>query len=70
MLSMSRQIGVAIGVAVLIAVVGTSTTPTAAAFDDAWSVIIACAIAAGVALTLLGPVRVLGTTPADAPANA
>src|SRR3954451_16216010 len=70
MLSMSPQIGVAIGVAILIAVVGTSAAPTASAFDDAWSVIVACALAAGVALTLLGPVRVLGTTPAEAPANA
>src|SRR3954454_12616746 len=69
MLSMSRQIGVAIGVAVLIAVVGTAPA-AASSFDDAWSVITAGALAAGALIALLGPVRVLAPTPADAPANA
>jgi EmrB/QacA subfamily drug resistance transporter len=71
MLSMSRQIGVAVGVAILIAVVGTPAPGDAvSAFADAWTVIVACALAAGGLLALLGPVRVLGATPAEAPANA
>src|SRR4051812_42807490 len=71
MLSMSRQIGIAIGVAILIAVVGTPTAGNAvSAFDDGWTVIVACALASAAALALLGPVRVLGSTPAEAPANA
>src|SRR4051812_19782003 len=69
MLSMSRQIGVAVGVAILIGVVGTAPA-AAASFDDACSVITAGALAAGALIALLGPVRVLAPTPADAPANA
>ena len=69
MLSMSRQIGVAIGVAILIAVVGTAPA-AASSFDDAWSIIIAGALAAGGLLALLGPVHLLDATPAEAPANA
>jgi len=53
-ITMGRQIGSALGVAVLVAVLGDATT-TAASFDDAWALVIGAGLAAGVTLSLLGP---------------
>jgi EmrB/QacA subfamily drug resistance transporter len=54
--SMGRQLGVAIGVAVLVALLGTPTT--VADFDPAYVFIIAIAAASGALLAGLGTVRV------------
>ena len=71
LLTMSRQIGSALGVAILIAVIGVpSPSEALAAFDDGWTLMIGCALAAGVVLASLGPVRVLEPTLAEAPARA
>jgi EmrB/QacA subfamily drug resistance transporter len=56
-LTMGRQIGAALGVALLVAVLGTSTH-TAADFHSAWLISVGGGIAAGLALAALGaPVR-------------
>ncbi len=52
-LTMGRQIGAALGVAVLVAVLGTSTS-TASDFHTAWLITVAGAVAAGLALAALG----------------
>ncbi|MFL5864666.1 MAG: MFS transporter [Solirubrobacteraceae bacterium] len=53
--NMLRQVGLAVGVAVLIAVIGTPLTPDAqvAAFQDAWIVIAATALVAALAGAVL-----------------
>jgi EmrB/QacA subfamily drug resistance transporter len=66
-LTMGRQIGSALGVAVLVAVLGTSTR-TASDFHAAWLITVAGALVAGVALAALGPPA--RTTLAAAPAVA
>jgi EmrB/QacA subfamily drug resistance transporter len=53
-LTMGRQIGAALGVAVLVAVLGTSTS-SAADFHTAWLITVAGGLAAGAALAALGP---------------
>jgi EmrB/QacA subfamily drug resistance transporter len=53
-LTMGRQIGAALGVALLVAVLGTSTH-TAADFHSAWLISVAGGITAGLALAALGP---------------
>jgi EmrB/QacA subfamily drug resistance transporter len=53
-LTMGRQIGSALGVAVLVAVVGTQAS-SAADFHTAWLISVAGGLAAGVALAALGP---------------
>jgi EmrB/QacA subfamily drug resistance transporter len=52
-LTMGRQIGAALGVAVLVAVLGTSTRD-AADFHSAWLITVAGAVATGLALAALG----------------
>jgi EmrB/QacA subfamily drug resistance transporter len=53
-LTMGRQIGAALGVAVLVAVLGTATR-SAADFHSAWLITVAGGLAAGAALAALGP---------------
>jgi EmrB/QacA subfamily drug resistance transporter len=53
-LTMGRQIGAALGVAVLVAVLGTATR-TAPDFHAAWLITVAAGLATGVALAALGP---------------
>jgi EmrB/QacA subfamily drug resistance transporter len=53
-LTMGRQIGAALGVAVLVAVLGTQAS-TAADFHTAWLISVIGGLAAGAALTALGP---------------
>jgi EmrB/QacA subfamily drug resistance transporter len=56
-LTMGRQIGAALGVAILVAVLGTDTR-TAADFHTAWLITVAGGLAAGMALAAIGaPVR-------------
>jgi EmrB/QacA subfamily drug resistance transporter len=53
--SMSRQIGVALGIAVLVAVLGTPTAADAVArFSDGWAVMVGSALAAAAAFAALG----------------
>ncbi|MCW3056965.1 MAG: major facilitator transporter, partial [Solirubrobacterales bacterium] len=53
-LTMGRQIGAALGVAVLVAVLGAQAS-TAADFHTAWVISVLGGLAAGAALTGLGP---------------
>jgi EmrB/QacA subfamily drug resistance transporter len=69
-LTMSRQIGAALGVAVLIAIVGTPAPGEAIdVFDRAWTFMAIASAAAFLAFLALGRVRVAGTG-AAAPASA
>jgi MFS family permease len=63
-LTMGRQIGAALGVSVLVAVLGTTAT-TAADFHSAWSITLVGGLATAVALAALGP-PVRGVAPAPA----
>jgi hypothetical protein len=54
-LSMARQIGVALGVAVLVALVGTSDT--VAGFQGGYRFMSGAALAAAFAIALIGPIR-------------
>jgi EmrB/QacA subfamily drug resistance transporter len=53
-LTMGRQIGAALGVAVLVAVLGTATR-SPADFHSAWLITVAGALGAGLALAAIGP---------------
>ncbi len=53
-LTMGRQIGVALGVAVLVAVLGSHPS-SASDFHTAWLITVAGGLAAGLALTAIGP---------------
>jgi EmrB/QacA subfamily drug resistance transporter len=53
-LTMGRQIGAALGIALLVAVLGTSAS-TAADFHQAWLISVAGGLAAGLTLVALGP---------------
>ncbi len=53
-LTMGRQVGSALGVAVLVAVLGTDAV-TASAFHSAWGICLAGGLTAGLALAALGP---------------
>jgi EmrB/QacA subfamily drug resistance transporter len=62
-LTMGRQIGAALGVAVLVAVLGTATR-NAADFHSAWLISVIGGLSAGLALAALGPpVRAFGQKP-------
>jgi EmrB/QacA subfamily drug resistance transporter len=67
--TMSRQIGSAFGVAILIAILGTPAPGHALdAFDNAWTFMAIVSVAAFLAYLALGRVRVSGVAPAAAPA--
>jgi len=71
--SMIRQIGFAVGVAVFIAVLGAPSTPQArlTAFQHGWAVTAVAAVLGGaVALLLRRPAPVIATAPASAPVPA
>jgi MFS family permease len=60
-LGMSRQVGTALGVAVLVAVIGHPNPADAVdAFRDGWTFIIASGLSAGAVLLSVGPVRIGG----------
>ena len=63
-LTMGRQIGVALGVAVLVAVLGTSATD----FHTAWLITVVGGLAAGLALAAIGP-PALNAAGVDGPAR-
>jgi hypothetical protein len=52
--AMTRQIGVALGVACLVAIVGSASAPGVAAFRHAWVFMIACSLVAGLVLQGIG----------------
>ena len=57
--SVARQIGAALGVAVVVAVIGTPTAATAyAVFHDAWTFGAICLFVAGLGCLFVGPVKV------------
>jgi EmrB/QacA subfamily drug resistance transporter len=66
-LTMGRQIGVALGVAVLVAVLGTNAT-TASDFHTGWLITVVGGLAAGLALAAIGP-PALNAAGADGPAR-
>ncbi len=66
-LTMGRQIGVALGVAVLVAVLGVHAS-SAADFHTAWLITVAGGLAAGLALAAIGP-PALKAAGADGPAR-
>jgi EmrB/QacA subfamily drug resistance transporter len=67
-ISMARQIGAALGIAILVAVIGTpSPGHVVEAFQPVWRVEILAALGAGVAMLLVGPLR--APAPALAPAE-
>ena len=71
-LSMSRQIGVALGVAVLVSIIGTPTPENAiASFQDGYTFLTGAALAAAVAIAAMGRLRpALARTAPVAPESA
>jgi hypothetical protein len=67
MIGMSRQLGSALGIAILVAILG-SHTDTVGAFRDGWSYIVGAALAAALVLLAVGPVQVAAAAqPANEP---
>ncbi len=62
-LTMGRQVGAALGVAILVAVLGSGVT-TLASFHDAWLICVAGGLSAALTLATIHPVAKLQTTPA------
>jgi hypothetical protein len=52
---MSRQIGVALGVAILVSVLGTSSGDAVVRFSDGWAVMAAAGLLAAGAFAAIGP---------------
>ena len=70
-ISMARQIGAALGIAILVAVIGTpSPGHVVEAFQPVWRVEILTCLAAGVAMLAVGPLRAPVRAPATAEAVA
>jgi MFS family permease len=70
-ISMARQIGAALGIAILVAVIGVpSPGHVVEAFRPVWTVELLTALAAGVAMLAVGPLRSPAPAPASAPAAA
>ena len=68
--SVARQVGAALGVAVVVAIIGTATPATGyAVFHEAWTFGAICLFAAGLGCLLVGHVKA-GETAAPAPAPA
>ncbi|HEV2999900.1 MAG TPA: MFS transporter [Solirubrobacteraceae bacterium] len=65
-LSMSRQLGMVLGVAVLVAILGSDPTD----FDGGWALMVVAASLASVAALAIGPVRVAVPAPAAPAAEA
>ena len=61
--SVARQIGAALGVAVVVAIIGTPTPTAYAVFHDAWTFGAVCLFVAGLGCLLVGHVK-LGEVPA------
>jgi hypothetical protein len=67
---MSRQLGSALGVAILVAIIGNPAPgDVIAVFRDAWLFIPLTALAAGAVLLSVGPVRIGSAVPASASAS-
>jgi EmrB/QacA subfamily drug resistance transporter len=62
-LTMGRQVGSALGIALLVAVLGSGVASSATQFHSAWLICIAGAVSAGLTLGAIGP----RTAPAGAP---
>ena len=69
-LGMSRQLGSALGVAILVAIVGQPSGSAVAAFRSGWTFIVGAALCAGAALLAVGPVSIGSAEPAPAPVRA
>ena len=70
-ISMARQIGAALGIAILVAVIGTpSPGHVVDAFQPVWRVEILAALGAGIAMLLVGPLRAPAAALAPAEAAA
>jgi len=68
-LGMSRQLGSALGVAILVAILGhPSPGSVLGAYRDGWTFLIGAALVAGLALLAVGPVRIASAEPRRAPA--
>jgi EmrB/QacA subfamily drug resistance transporter len=69
-LGMSRQLGSALGVAILVAIIGLpSPDAILDAFRNGWTFIITASLAAGIALFSVGPVRIGAAEPESEPAE-
>jgi EmrB/QacA subfamily drug resistance transporter len=69
-LGMSRQLGSALGVAILVAIIGNpSPASIVDGFRAGWTFIIAAALAAGIALLAVGPVRIGSAEPVSEPVS-
>jgi EmrB/QacA subfamily drug resistance transporter len=69
-LTMSRQLGSALGVALFVAVLGTPSPAEAlGAFDDAWTLMIGAGLVSGALFALVGPVAAPAAAPSPAAAE-
>jgi hypothetical protein len=70
-ISMARQIGAALGIAILVAVIGVpSAGHVVEAFQPVWRVELLTCVAAGIAMLAVGPLRAPAPAPIAAEATA